>query len=116
MRQSSVTAISSLSLTIVLRRRFWICGVMLISIAGCGSKTPTPQEFRRALQVYFDAHPVCLPVAFKFPAYVRASDASIRRRSMLWRRPDLPASKRRDGRKLGRSVGPHAAWTLCIMN
>jgi hypothetical protein len=30
------------------------------------------------LQVYFDAHPVCLPVAFKFPAYVRASDASIR--------------------------------------
>jgi hypothetical protein len=52
--------------------------MMLISIAGCGSKAPTAEDFRRSLQVYFDAHPVCLPVAFKFPTDARASDTSIR--------------------------------------
>jgi hypothetical protein len=52
--------------------------MMLAVIAGCGSKTPTPEDFRRALQLYFDAHPVCLPVALKFPADVHASDTAVR--------------------------------------
>lgn len=61
------------------RRALWLWAMLLAVLADCGGpQAPSPEDVRRALQVYFDAHPVCLPVAFKFPADARAGDASVR--------------------------------------
>jgi len=60
-------------------RALWLWAMMLAVLADCGGpKAPSPEDLRRALQLYFDAHPTCFPVAFKFPADARASDAVIR--------------------------------------
>lgn len=61
------------------RRPRWLWAMTLAVLADCGgTKTPSPGDLRHALQLYYDAHPVCLPVAFKLPADARASDTIVR--------------------------------------
>lgn len=64
------------------RIRWWApaCGLFLGLLASCGSpKPPSADDFRQALQAYFDAHLVCLPIAFTLPADMRAADSEGRR-------------------------------------
>jgi hypothetical protein len=51
---------------------------LLVILAACSPKGPTPEDFRHALQAYFDIYPICLPVAFKLPADMRAADTAFR--------------------------------------
>jgi hypothetical protein len=78
MRQSLFLSVLSRRGEMTVRQRWLACGLMLAVIAGCSPKAPTPEDFRHVLQVYFDGHPICLPVAFKLPADVRAADIVFR--------------------------------------
>jgi hypothetical protein len=78
MRQSLLLFISSSGGAVAPWRRWVVWGMALLVLAGCGSKAPTPEGFRHVLQAYFDNHPICLSVAFKLPADVRAADTVFR--------------------------------------